>query len=134
MEAIIEITGCHKVELWYKHRVGDKLTAVVKNGVAFVNNNPIFKIRQSDYTIVNNIKKNIPHKTRYSVVLKILEERDMTADEINVEYQKINGRPDKDFVRNMIGFLLRAKKIKVTGERRTGRNGYRNNVVTLITE
>ena len=131
MEAMIKITGCSRIRCWYKHRIGETFTAMIKNGTAWVNNNPIFKVKQSEYDILENPNKKKQRKTRYLIILTILEKRDMTVDEINHEYFRTHGNTDHQFIKNMLGFLIRDGKIVKTGLKRVGHSGYSQSVYAL---
>ena len=130
MEATIKITSCSRVESWYKHRIGETFSAIIKNGTAWINNNPIFKVKQSEYLVIENTEKK-QRKTRYLIVLKILEKGDMTVDEINHEYFRTHGNTDYQFIKNMLGFLARDGKIIKTGLKRVGHTGYSQSVYSL---
>jgi predicted transcriptional regulator len=130
MEATIKIISCSRVESWYKHRIGETFSAIIKNGTAWINNNPIFKVKQSEYLVVENTEKK-QRKTRYLIVLKILEKGDMTVDEINHEYFRTHGNTDYQFIKNMLGFLVRDGRIIKTGLKRVGHTGYSQSVYSL---
>jgi len=130
MEATIKITSCSRVESWYKHRIGETFSAIIKNGTAWINNNPIFKVKQSEYLVIENTEKK-QRKTRYLIVLKILEKGDMTVDEINHEYFRTHGNTDYQFIKNMLGFLVRDGRIIKTGLKRVGHTGYSQSVYSL---
>ncbi len=131
MEATIKITSCSRVESWYKHRIGETFSAIIKNGTALVNNNLIFKVRQSEYEVMEVVNL-VPQKAKYLSILNILEQGDMTADEVHTQYIKIYGRRNTRFIKYMIAYLKRNNKVSATGKRRVGHNSGRNqNVWTL---